>query len=109
MLPNRFDLVVSAQPDVTVVTVTGELDMTTCPYVTRATDDLTLKGQILALDLSALTYMDSSGLNVLLTLRNRAHAEDGVLHLCGVPRQALRVLDLTGTRNLFTLRPCLTP
>ncbi|MFD9373522.1 STAS domain-containing protein [Streptomyces sp. NPDC060020] len=93
----------------TVVTLSGELDMTTCPYVTRATDALALKGHTLALDLSAVTHMDSSGLNMLLTLRNRARDEHGVVHLCGVPRQPLRVLDLTGTRSLFTLRPCLTP
>ncbi|MFD4925042.1 STAS domain-containing protein [Streptomyces goshikiensis] len=109
MLPIRLDLDVSTQPDVTVVTLAGELDMTTCPYVTQATDTLALKGQTLALDLSALTHMDSSGLNMLLTLRNRARDEHGVLHLLGVPRQALRVLDLTGTRSLFTLRPRLTP
>ncbi|MGW1764194.1 STAS domain-containing protein [Streptomyces sp. NPDC002073] len=109
MLPIRLNLDVRVQPDVTVVTLAGELDMTTCPYVTRATDTLALKGRTLALDLSAVTHMDSSGLNMLLTLRNRARAEHGVLHLCGVPRQALRVLDLTGTRSLFNLRPCLTP
>lgn len=109
MPPFKLDLDVSAQPDVTIMTVAGELDMTTCPYVTRATDYLILQGRTLALDLSALTYMDSSGLDMLLTLRNRARTEYGVLHLYGVPRQALRVLDLTGTRGLFTLRPCLTP
>ncbi|GAA2652224.1 STAS domain-containing protein [Streptomyces spororaveus] len=109
MLPIRFQLGVSVQPDATVVTVAGELDMTTCPSITQATDTLALKGQTLALDLSAVTHMDSSGLNMLLTLRNRARAEHGELHLRGVPRQPLRVLDLTGTRSLFTLRPCLTP
>nr|WSX53766.1 STAS domain-containing protein [Streptomyces sp. NBC_00974] len=92
-----------------VVTVTGSLDMDTCPRVTATTDALTLHGQILTLDLSAVTFIDSSALNMLLNLRNRAHAEDGALELRGVPAQAMRVLDITGTRDLFALSPGLTP
>ncbi|MCX4547030.1 STAS domain-containing protein [Streptomyces sp. NBC_01565] len=91
-----------------VVTVAGSLDMDTCPYVTETTDALTLRGHALTLDLSAVTFVDSSALNMLLILRNRAHAEDGTLELRGVPAQALRVLDITGTRDLFALSPALT-
>ncbi|MFD8789707.1 STAS domain-containing protein [Streptomyces vinaceus] len=76
MLPVRLDLDVTVQPDVTVVTVAGELDMTTCPYVTRVTDALAVEGQTLALDLSAVIHMDASGLSMLL--RIRARAEHGV-------------------------------
>ncbi|MET9463773.1 STAS domain-containing protein [Streptomyces sp. NPDC006544] len=86
-----------------VVTVAGSLDMDTCPRVTETTDALTLRGQTLILDLSAVTFIDSSALNMLLTLRQRVQAEDGALELRGVPRQAMRVLDITGTRDLFDL------
>ncbi|MFB6477436.1 hypothetical protein ACFCXF_03125 [Streptomyces virginiae] len=44
-----------------------------------------------------------------LALRTRAAAEGGSLELICVPQQALRVLDLTGTRHLFALTPALTP
>ncbi|MFE4257278.1 STAS domain-containing protein [Streptomyces sp. NPDC056883] len=89
----------------TVLTITGALDMDTVPRVTAATDTLVLVGRILVLDLSAVTFMDSSGLNTLLTLRNRIEAEQGTLRLQGAPEQVLRLLDITGARDLFTLTP----
>ena len=97
---------VRTHADTTVVAVAGELDLDTCAQVTNATDALPpLAGHVLVLDMSRLVFMDSTGLNVLLTLRARAQAEGGRLELIGVPRQALHVLDLTGTRDLFALHP----
>ncbi len=65
---------VTVHPDRTVVAVTGELDLHPCPRITEATDALTLRGQTLTLDLSSVTFMDSSALNMLLVLRRRALA-----------------------------------
>ncbi|WP_405812986.1 MULTISPECIES: STAS domain-containing protein [unclassified Streptomyces] len=89
----------------TVLTITGALDMDTVPHITATTDPLALGGRTLVLDLAAITFMDSSGLNTLLILRNRVEAEQGLLELRGLPEQALRLLDLTGARALFTLTP----
>ncbi|MFI5639458.1 STAS domain-containing protein [Streptomyces goshikiensis] len=89
----------------TVLAITGALDMDTCPRVTATTRTVSLDGRTLVLDFSAVTFMDSSGLNMLLTLRNRAEAEQGTLELRGLPSQSLRLLDITGTRDLFTLTP----
>ncbi|MFE4632347.1 STAS domain-containing protein [Streptomyces sp. NPDC056773] len=88
-----------------VLRITGAVDMDTVPHVTEATDALTLDDHTLVLDLSAVTFMDSSGLNTLLTLRNRIEAEHGALELNAAPDQVLRLLDITGARALFTLTP----
>ncbi|MGW2587906.1 STAS domain-containing protein [Streptomyces virginiae] len=88
-----------------VLTITGALDMDTVAHITTATDPLTLEGRTLVLDLAAVTFIDSSGLNTLLILRNRVEAEQGTLELRGLPDQALRLLDITGARALFTLTP----
>lgn len=100
-----LDVHTTIDADRTVVAVAGELDLDTCPDLTRATLDLVLPGRTLALDLSGVTYMDSTGLNLLLKLRERAGTEDGTLELHGVSERVRFVLDLTGTRNLFVLRP----
>ncbi|MFF3677862.1 STAS domain-containing protein [Streptomyces sp. NPDC002120] len=91
-------------PDRTILTVSGELDMDTAPNLTEAADGIDLHGQTLALDLSAVTFVDSCGLNALLALRHRVGLTGGTLELCGLCDQALHLLDLTGTRPLFTLR-----
>ncbi|MFJ6940615.1 STAS domain-containing protein [Streptomyces sp. NPDC101132] len=55
-----------------------------------------MHGRVHTLDLSAVGFMDSSGLHMLPALRRRARAEGGALELAGVPCQALRLPDLTG-------------
>ncbi|WP_411105254.1 STAS domain-containing protein [Streptomyces sp. cmx-4-9] len=101
---HTLDIDVTVQPDRAVVTVAGELDTTTCPHVTAATDAIVLHGRTLILDLSGVSFMDSSALNMLLALRQRTCAEDGALELWGLHDQALRLLDLTATRSAFVLR-----
>ncbi|MGW6877557.1 STAS domain-containing protein [Streptomyces xanthophaeus] len=103
------DVDVRMRPDCVVVTLAGELDLDTCSCVTEAVAALALEGRVLAVDLSALTFMDSMGLNVLLRLRERARAEGWSLELRGVPAQTLRVFDLTETRHLFIFTPRLAP
>ncbi|MFJ7158779.1 STAS domain-containing protein [Streptomyces sp. NPDC101118] len=96
-------------PERTVVTVAGALDMDTSPQLGTTIAALDLDDLTLGLDLTGVAFIDSSGLHLLLTLRNRTHAQGGTLELLCVPCQALRLLDLTGTRRLFTLLPCPTP
>ncbi|MEU3910015.1 STAS domain-containing protein [Streptomyces sp. NPDC029721] len=105
-MPASFAVAVNAVgPSHTVVAVTGELDIDTGPDLAKAIDALELPGLVLTVDMTAVTFMDSSGLNTLLRLRRRTGRDGGALHLFGVPDQALRVLDLTGTTHLFHFLP----
>lgn len=45
--------------------------------------------------------MDSSGLNLLASLRRRPHAEGGRLAITGLQSQPARLLQLTGAYSLF--------
>ena len=57
----------------------------------------------LVLDLSGVTFMDSSGIAVLLrALRQEQHI-DGSLRVTNIPAQARRVLDAAGVGRLITL------
>ncbi|MFF3020167.1 STAS domain-containing protein [Streptomyces sp. NPDC057939] len=87
----------------TIIRVVGELDLDTRPQVTHATSTLNLTGRTLVMDLTRMTFIDSTGLTMLILLRRRAHAEGWQLQLHNAPAQALHVLDLTGTREIFTL------
>ncbi|MFG2749499.1 STAS domain-containing protein [Streptomyces xanthophaeus] len=104
-----FAVDVTEQHDRTTVSVCGDIDFDTCLSLTRALDALELTDRTLVLDLSAVSFMGTSFLHVLIALRHRAIAEEWTLELSGVPDQGLRVLELTNARHLFTLRPCLTP
>ncbi|MDR3729092.1 MAG: STAS domain-containing protein [Oscillospiraceae bacterium] len=58
----------------------------------------------LVLDLGGVTFMDSSGIALLLRARRRMEALGGNLMVCHVPDQARRVLDAAGIDRLITIR-----
>ena len=56
------------------------------------------------LDLRAVTFLDSSALRVLLSLRNAARRDGHELVLVPGPRAVQRVFELSRTRALFDWR-----
>ncbi|MFE0678322.1 STAS domain-containing protein [Streptomyces sp. NPDC058867] len=100
----HLDVSVTTNRSCTVVSVVGELDRHTLHRITDVAEALTGQ-EYLVLDLRGLTFMDSSGLHLLLHLHRRVQAAGGSLELSGARRPVLRVLDLTGTRALFTFSP----
>ena len=58
----------------------------------------------LVLDLSGVTFMDSSGIAVILRARQKMQLLDGGLLVRGVPPQARRVLEAAGVNRLVTIK-----
>ncbi|WP_063787977.1 ANTAR domain-containing protein [Streptomyces sp. NRRL B-1140] len=84
------------------VTMWGELDLGSRRLLPELYDMLTLSGGGMDLRLDAVGFCDCSGLNALLDLHARAvdQGKSVTVRSCGVAVE--RVLDLTGTRELFT-------
>ena len=85
-----------------VVAVRGEVDLATAPEL-EACVSQAFEGapSVVILDLAALTFIDSSGLRVLVTLAGDATARGSSVALRNVPSHAQRVLDLTGLADTF--------
>ncbi|MFI8194841.1 STAS domain-containing protein [Streptomyces sp. NPDC085946] len=88
--------------DRTVLTVAGEMDLASCPALKEATLVIPLDGKTLHLEMSGVSFMDSSGLNLLIKLRRRLVAEGGQLLVTGLQHQPASVLRLTGADALLT-------
>ena len=58
----------------------------------------------LVLDMAGVTFMDSSGIALILRAQQRMRLLDGSLLVCHVPEQAKRVLDAAGIGRLVTIR-----
>ncbi len=58
----------------------------------------------LVLDLSGVTFMDSSGIALILRAQQRMQILEGAVLVRGVPPQARRVLDAAGISRLVTIR-----
>ena len=86
--------------------LTGELDHQGAAQAIRELE-LALDAALplhLALDLSGVTFMDSSGIALILRAQRRMQTLGGSLLVCRVPQQARRVLDAAGIDRVVTIR-----
>lgn len=82
------------------ITVCGEIDAGNVASLTSAFDDALRQGaSTLLVDLSAVTFLDSTGLTALLAAAQRADANNGSLSCVAVSDVVERLLVLTGTRE----------
>ncbi|HEY3724093.1 MAG TPA: STAS domain-containing protein [Acidimicrobiia bacterium] len=88
-----------------VVSVTGELDIATAPLLHRRLCELLcLPIDSLTVNLAGVTFMDSTGLAVLVRLLPEADDRDVPFALASVPHCVQRVLEVTDTDGLFDIR-----
>ena len=85
-----------------LITASGELDYHTGPRLRTALEDVPLEsGDVLLLDLSGITYCDSTGVSVLAQAYRRAEATGATLALAGAAPSVFRLLTFTGLDRLF--------
>ena len=60
--------------------------------------------RLLVLDLTGVTFMDSSGIALILRAQQRMQLLDGSVLVRNVPSQARRVLDAAGIGRLVTIQ-----
>jgi len=85
------------------VSLNGELDLDRAGALANELGDLPARGATaVVIDVSGLTFIDSSGLRALLTAREQLEAAGATLQLSALSPAVERVLDMTGTRSLLT-------
>ena len=91
-----------------VVQVAGEVDLETASRLgDHALDALREVSPHVVLDLGGVTFMDSTGLKVLLTISRRAELAGGSFAIAGASRTVRRILSLTGLDQTFALHDTL--
>ena len=92
--------------DQAVVRMVGELDMATAPKLRETVIKLlqpTLGVGVVILDLSEVTFVDSTGLGVLAASRQRVEREGGALVLRAPRPNTVKVLEVTGLDRVFVI------
>jgi anti-sigma B factor antagonist len=88
--------------NVTVMTLTGNLDATTADLVTETvTGELGEKHTNMVIDLSGVDFMSSSGLRSILAAAQEARNKGGDLRLAGANKHVKRVLDFSGFTKIM--------
>jgi anti-sigma B factor antagonist len=78
-----------------VVSLAGELDLGTSPEVARTLEGLIGNGaRRVVVDLARLEFLDSSGINVLVSAARSMDGDGGALTLAAVQPLVRRVLDI---------------
>jgi len=79
-----------------VLELQGELDLASVGALYTAVDSLAPEAHEIVLDMGGLTFMDSTGLYVLLRLRGVCRDHHSRLVLCSVSPRIRRLLEITG-------------
>ena len=87
-----FSVEVEQQDETAYVRVNGELDIQTAPQLAEALDGV---NSVVVVDLSGVTFIDSTALGVLVRAHHEAEAKGHQLVLARPTPMARRVLDIT--------------
>jgi anti-sigma B factor antagonist len=102
-----FEVVASPAPgvsEVTVLAVTGEIDVASAPRLRQEVVTLAGSGQVLlVVDLAGVDFLDSTGLGVLLGALKRVRAGGGELALCRAEPQVAKVFEITRLSDILPL------
>lgn len=90
---------VSSEGDWYVVSVTGEVDLATAPSLRRAFEDAGDSSDAVLADLSGVSFMDSTGLRVLIAAHQGLEAAGGKFAVVPGDGAVARLLDITGVDN----------
>ncbi|MER6496704.1 MULTISPECIES: STAS domain-containing protein [Streptomyces] len=102
---DRLNLERRVVDGIRVVQVQGEIDHDGKDILSQAllsTDGTTAPQRIVA-DLSGVTFMDSTGINVLVTIHQQVRTAQGWLRIAGAQESVLRLLQIVGVDALI---PC---
>lgn len=91
--------------DCAVLQVTGEVDVATAPMLREQMRELAAKGAVhLIVDLSRVSFLDSTGLGALVGGLKRLREADGSLALVITASRILRVFQVTGLTNVLAVQ-----
>lgn len=102
---DQLQIELRQESDRVIVTLEGELDMANAPLLAEAVDDGPLStAPTVVLDLQQLTFLDSTGLRVILSVREKCWRRNQEFAITQGSPQVQRLLSVTGVgEHLRTL------
>ena len=93
-----------AGSDAIVLNLTGEVDLYTCPELkTELLRVIDEGAKVVVVDLSGTTFIDSTGLAVLIRGVDRLRRNDGRLAVVVVDPSLRKIFEVTGLDRVFTI------
>lgn len=98
---------VREQDGIAVIALTGDVDLESSPKVRDVLLDCVGAKRPVLVDMSGVTYIDSSGVASLVEAYQSARKSKNTFALAQVSQSAMRVLELARLDKVFTIHPSL--
>ena len=90
----------------TICRVSGELDAYTAPDLRDTLDELVAEDKCwIVADLTELTYLDSTGLGILVGTAKKCRQAGGDLAVACARKNLLRIFQISGTQEILNVLP----
>lgn len=104
-LHTPFECATSSDDGETTIAVAGEIDLATAPEVSEALNRAIREGsQLVLLDLSEATFLDSSGLRVILSANSEASRAEVTFEVVPGPPSVQRSFEVAGVAGHLNFR-----
>lgn len=104
---DRLSVLTTVTDGIQIVAPAGEDDHQTGPALRDALKPRSPQLHIV-IDMHDVTFMDSSGVNILLVAHHELHDADGWLRLAALNDPAQRIVQIVGLDTLIPCHPTLT-
>lgn len=84
--------------------IEGEIDTYTAPVLRGELNAISVEeGMLIELNLSKISYMDSTGLGIFVAFYKKVMKENAQLKLIGLTNRLIRLFDITGLSDLMDI------
>ncbi len=98
----ELDIRTEHQADRCEITLRGEVDVYTAPRLKEQLVDVIEKGCVkVIVNLEGVSFIDSSGLGVLVSALRRARERDGAVRIVCTRENILKIFRITGLDKVF--------
>lgn len=102
--PNGLQIEAAAQGDGQIVRVRGEVDLRSSPQLrSRLLQIIEQKPKCVVVDLSGVSYMDSSGVGTMVEVKRLIERDGGQIVLSGLQPRVRSVFEITQLDKFFRI------
>lgn len=98
-----FTISETERSDARVIAISGELDVATVASLRQLLLQRNGKHRLVVVDLTAVSFIDSTGLSALILGQRQQHEHGADLSLVGLQPQVEKVLEVTGLNEVFPI------
>lgn len=101
-----MDITTTHHDNATVLLITGRIDTATAPVLEQAINqEIERQHRKIVLNFSAVSYISSGGLRVLLSTAKKLKNTDDRFALCSLSPEVTKILKLAGFTSIFSIHP----